>query len=231
LGGKVIPKDGYLRYSYAKKGLKTERYEVLVSEGLTVDLSNFVFDLPTRSAMEGHSTLELVGHSILNNPSAVSIEQVVEHRKTIQQSFEFSLRKIWSHTFGVRITTQLSIFVASITTEKSYEFTSSEEKVKTFGGSNSSEVTTRTTVKVGPFQSVRVNSAIRMVENYPIKFKATAKYHGDNLEGKQILEMFRKSKSDLKILSVTNDAVYAEVEGTLTGRWGISTEVNSVPIK
>jgi hypothetical protein len=57
-----------------------------------------------------------------------------------------------------------------------------------------------------------------MVENYPINFKATAKNDGDNLEGKQILKMFRKSKSDLKTLSVTSDAVYAQVEGTLKGR-------------
>jgi hypothetical protein len=59
-----------------------------------------------------------------------------------------------------------------------------------------------------------------MVENYPINFKATDdfKYDGDNLEGKQILKMFQKSKSDLKTLSVTSDAVCAQVEGTLKGR-------------
>ncbi len=94
MAAKIIPKDEYLWYSYAKIDLKTEQYEVFVSEGLTVDFSNFVFDLPIRSVMERHSTLELVGQSILNNPSAARIEQVVDHRKTIQQSYEFSLRKI-----------------------------------------------------------------------------------------------------------------------------------------
>jgi hypothetical protein len=97
--------------SGAKKDLKTERYEVLVSEGLTVGLNNFIFDLPIRSVMERHSTLVLVGHSILNNPNTAKIEQVVEHKKTTQQSYEFSFRKIWSHTFGVRIITKLSILL------------------------------------------------------------------------------------------------------------------------
>jgi hypothetical protein len=74
------------------------------------------------------------------------------------------------------------------------------------------------TAKVDLFQSVRVNSAIRMVESYPINFKTTVQYHVDNLEGKKTLKMLRKIKSDLKILSVTSDAVYAEVEGTLKER-------------
>jgi hypothetical protein len=74
------------------------------------------------------------------------------------------------------------------------------------------------TVKVDLFQSVRVNSAIRMVQSYPINFKATVKYHVDNLEEKETLKMLRKIKSDSKILSVTSDAVYAEVEGTLKRR-------------
>jgi hypothetical protein len=45
LAGKFIPKEGVVRYSYGLQGKKSEHYEVLVSEGLTVNLSNFVYNL------------------------------------------------------------------------------------------------------------------------------------------------------------------------------------------
>jgi hypothetical protein len=68
-----------------------------------------------------------------------------------------------------------------------------------------------------------------MIENYPIDFKATAKFYFDYLKGSEIIDVLRESKFDGKILNVTSDAVYAEVEGTFKGRWVTSSGIHTVP--
>jgi hypothetical protein len=65
LAGKVIPKERVLRYSYDLKGKKSEHYKVLVSEGLTVNLNNFIYNLTVDFVK--NLSVEHIGKIEINN--------------------------------------------------------------------------------------------------------------------------------------------------------------------